>query len=113
MLNYLRTLPTISRVLLYAAAHNPTNLDTTQENWRQIADVMKTKKLFPFFDTIYQGYASESIEIDAYPIRLFNEMGFQMVVAESYAKNMELYGERIGDLHVVCHTPHTAEKVLS
>ena len=113
MLNYLRTLPSGSIVLLHAAAHNPTGVDPTQENWRQIADVMKTKKLFPFFDTAYQGFASGSIEIDANPIRLFNEMGFQMVVAQSYAKNIGLYGERIGALHVVCHTPKTAEKVLS
>jgi len=53
------------------------------------------------------------LETDAYPIRLFNERGFQMVVAQSYAKNMGLYGERIGALHVVCHNNKTAEKVLS
>jgi len=53
------------------------------------------------------------LEIDSYPIRLFNERGFQMIVAQSYAKNMGLYGERIGALHVVCHNTKTAEKVLS
>ena len=113
MLNYLRALSAGSIVVLHAAAHNPTGVDPTQENWRQIAEVMKSKKLFPFFDTAYQGFASGSLEIDAYPIRLFNEMGFQMVVAQSYAKNMGLYGERAGALHVVCHTPQSAEKVLS
>jgi len=113
MLNYLNTLAAGSIVLLHAAAHNPTGVDPTQENWRQIADVMKSKKLFPFFDTAYQGFASGSLEIDSYPIRLFNERGFQMVVAQSYAKNMGLYGERIGALHVVCHNAKTAEKVLS
>ena len=113
MLNYLRTLSAGAIVVLHAAAHNPTGVDPTQENWRQIAEVMKSKKLFPFFDTAYQGFASGSLEIDAYPIRLFNEMGFQMVVAQSYAKNMGLYGERAGALHVVCQTPKTAAKVLS
>lgn len=113
MLRYLNTLAAGSIVLLHAAAHNPTGVDPTQENWRQIADVMKAKKLFPFFDTAYQGFASGSLETDAYPIRLFNERGFQMVVAQSYAKNMGLYGERIGALHVVCHNNKTAEKVLS
>ena len=113
MLNFLRTLSSGSIVVLHAAAHNPTGVDPTQENWRQIAEVMKSKGLFPFFDTAYQGFASGSIETDAFPIRLFNEMGFQMVVAQSYAKNMGLYGERVGALHVVCHSQKTAEKVLS
>ena len=113
MLNYLRTLSAGSIVVLHAAAHNPTGVDPTQENWRQIAEIMKSKGLFPFFDTAYQGFASGSLETDAFPIRLFNEMGFQMVVAQSYAKNMGLYGERVGALHVVCHSVKTAEKVLS
>ena len=93
MLRYLNILPAGSIVLLHAAAHNPTGVDPTQENWRLIADLMKSKKLFPFFDTAYQGFASGSLEIDAYPIRLFNEIGFQMIVAQSYAKNM-VYTEK-------------------
>jgi len=93
MLRYLNILSTGSIVLLHAAAHNPTGVDPTQENWRLIADLMKSKKLFPFFDTAYQGFASGSLEIDAYPIRLFNEIGFQMIVAQSYAKNM-VYTEK-------------------
>jgi aspartate aminotransferase len=113
MLQYLHTLPAGSLVLLHAAAHNPTGVDPTQEQWRQIADIMKTKKLIPFFDTAYQGFASGCLQKDAFPIRLFNEHGFQMIVAQSYAKNMGLYGERIGALHVVCHNKKTAEKVLS
>ena len=113
MCNYLKTLSAGTIVLLHAAAHNPTGVDPTIENWKEIAEVMKSKKLFPFFDTAYQGFASGSLEIDAYPIRMFNELGFQMLVAQSYAKNMGLYGERAGALHVVCHTTKTADKVLS
>ena len=113
MLQYLNTLPTGSLVLLHAAAHNPTGVDPTQEQWRQIAEVMKVKRLTPFFDTAYQGFASGCLEKDAFPIRLFNEHGFQMIVAQSYAKNMGLYGERVGALHFVCHSQKTAEKVLS
>lgn len=113
MLRYLNSLPAGALILLHAAAHNPTGVDPSQEQWRQIAEVMKAKKLIPFFDTAYQGFASGSLEKDAYAIRLFNERGFQMVVAQSYAKNMGLYGERVGALHVVCANTKTAEKVLS
>ncbi len=113
MMQYLNTLPAGSIVLLHAAAHNPTGVDPTQDQWRQIAEIMKAKKLIPFFDTAYQGFASGCLIKDAFPIRYFNEQGFQMLVAQSYAKNMGLYGERVGALHVVCHSTKTAERVLS
>ena len=36
-----------------------------------------------------------------------------MVIAQSFAKIMGLYGERTGALHFVCGTKEIAEKVLS
>jgi aspartate aminotransferase len=36
-----------------------------------------------------------------------------MVICQSFAKVMGLYGERTGALHVVCADKETAEKVLS
>ncbi len=36
-----------------------------------------------------------------------------MVIAQSFAKTMGLYGERCGALHIVCSDKNTAEKVLS
>ena len=36
-----------------------------------------------------------------------------LIASQSYAKNMGLYGERIGALHVVCPDPDTAEAVVS
>ncbi len=74
---------------------------------------MKKNDLIPFFDTAYQGFASGCLERDAFAIRLFLEKGFQMFVAQSYAKNMGLYGERCGCLHLVTMNKKTAENVLS
>lgn len=74
---------------------------------------MKKRDLIPFFDTAYQGFASGCLERDAFAIRHFLELGFQMLVSQSYAKNMGLYGERVGALHVVCLNTKTAENVLS
>jgi aspartate aminotransferase len=113
MFDHLNTLPENSIILLHAAAHNPTGVDPTKEQWGEIMKIMKERKLFPFFDTAYQGFASGCLERDAYPIRLFNENGFQMIVAQSYAKNLGLYGERIGALHFVLTSKDTAAKVLS
>ena len=102
-----------SIVLLHACAHNPTGVDPTFEEWKQIAAVMKKNNLIPFFDSAYQGFASGDLEKDASPIRYFIEQGFQMIITQSFAKNMGLYGERIGALHIVSSSKETSEKVLS
>merc|ERR1719436_529711 len=79
----------------------------------QIAAVMKEKRLVPLMDSAYQGYASGSLDKDAFAVRLFVSMGFEMYMCQSFAKNLGLYGERIGMLHVVCNTASEAKAVLS
>lgn len=96
-----------SVVLLHACAHNPTGVDPTQEDWKKICEVMKKNSLFPFFDSAYQGFASGDLDKDAWAIRYFIDQGFQMFVAQSFAKNMGLYGERIGAFHIVCANKDT------
>lgn len=53
---------------------------------------------FPFFDMAYQGFASGDPENDAKAIRIFLEDGHLLGLAQSYAKNMGLYGQRVGCL---------------
>jgi len=53
---------------------------------------MKKKKLVPYFDSAYQGFASGDIVKDAAAIRYFVQEGFSLLVSQSYAKNMGLYG---------------------
>ena len=74
---------------------------------------MLKNSLFPYFDSAYQGFASGDIEQDAWAIRYFVSLGFQMLVSQSYAKNMGLYGERIGALHIITANTETKNKVLS
>jgi aspartate aminotransferase, cytoplasmic len=93
--------PEHSIILLHACAHNPTGVDPTQEQWKKIAEVIKARKQFPFFDTAYQGFASGDLNRDAWAIRYFVEQGFELCVAQSYAKNLGLYGERAGCFHFV------------
>jgi aspartate/tyrosine/aromatic aminotransferase len=99
----LNSLPNGSIVLLHSCAHNPSGVDPTDEQWREIMAVMQTKSLFPFFDNAYQGFVSGDPNIDAFAVRLFVEAGFEMFVACSYAKNFGLYGERAGCLHAVAN----------
>jgi len=102
-----------SMVLLHACAHNPTGVDPSEEQWRQIAKVMQDRQLIPLMDSAYQGYASGSLDKDAFAIRFFASLGFEMFLCQSFAKNLGLYGERIGMLHVICNTKDQAEAVLS
>lgn len=69
---------------------------------------MKKNNLIPYFDSAYQGFATGDLEKDAWPIRYFIEQGFQMIISQSFAKNMGLYGERIGALHIVASNKDTA-----
>merc|ERR1711972_857137 len=74
---------------------------------------MKERDLIPVIDSAYQGYASGSLEKDAFAIRMFESMGFELFLCQSFAKNLGLYGERIGMLHIVCGTAPQAKAVLS
>lgn len=100
-------------VLLHACAHNPTGVDPTEEQWKAIIDVCKKRKLIPILDNAYQGYASGNLAKDGLSMRLFEEAGLEFFVAQSFAKNFGLYGERIGYLHARCHSKELAAAVLS
>lgn len=102
-----------SVVLLHTCAHNPTGVDPTNEEWNKIAEVCKRNNLYPFFDTAYQGFTSGSLDTDAYGLRLFASMGFEMIIAQSFAKTMGLYGERTGAMHVICANEKSAATVMS
>ena len=55
--------------------------------------LIKKKKLFPFFDMAYQGFASGDVDRDAFAVRLFLKEGHSIALAQSFAKNMGLYGK--------------------
>ncbi|KAL3424000.1 aminotransferase class I and II [Phlyctema vagabunda] len=93
--------PDHSIILLHACAHNPTGVDPTQEQWKELAELLKQKSHFPFFDCAYQGFASGDLAKDAWAVRYFVEQGFELCIAQSFAKNFGLYGERAGCFHFV------------
>ena len=93
--------PEGSIILLHACAHNPTGVDPTRDQWKELSKIIKSRKQFPFFDCAYQGFASGDLENDAWAVRYFVEQGFEMCVSQSFAKNFGLYGERAGAFHFV------------
>ena len=106
--------PDRSIILLHACAHNPTGCDPTPDQWIQIANVMAAKQHVCFFDSAYQGFASGNAEADAWSIRYFvQRKDIPVLLAQSFAKNFGLYGERCGTLSVVCQTPKQYETIVS
>jgi aromatic-amino-acid transaminase len=88
-------------VLLHACCHNPTGVDLDAQQWQQVVDLVRERKLLPFIDIAYQGF-DQGIDADATAIRLFGASGIDaFVVASSYSKSFSLYGERVGALSMV------------
>ena len=111
MLGTLRGLPKHSVVLLHACCHNPTGVDLTPMQWDELIPVLAERELLPFLDLAYQGYG-DGLEQDAFAIRALADAGLSFFVANSFSKNMSLYGERCGALSVVCPDAQQAANVL-
>ena len=69
---------------------------------------MKKRNLIPFFDPAYQGFSSGDLDEDVWAVRYFLEQGFFMLIAQSFSKNLGLYGDRIGALHIVAPDKQSA-----
>ena len=61
----------------------------------------------------YQGFASGDIINDAFALRYFVEQGHQILLCQSFAKNLGLYGERAGTFSMIVSSAEEKERVLS
>lgn len=114
MFEDINKMPEQSIILLHACAHNPTGVDPKPEQWKEMSELIKKKKLFPFFDMAYQGFASGDVAQDAFALRHFVADGHpSLCLSQSFAKNMGLYGERIGAFTIVCSTAEENARVMS
>lgn len=105
--------PSGSFFLLHACAHNPTGVDPTQDQWRELSAAFKAKGHFAFFDSAYQGFASGNPDQDAFAVRQFVSDGHCIALCQSFAKNFGLYGERVGTFSLVCADAGEAKRVQS
>ncbi|MGI8981156.1 MAG: amino acid aminotransferase [Pirellulaceae bacterium] len=112
MLFALKQIPAGDIVLLHACCHNPTGIDPTPEQWREIAQVLAERKLLPLVDFAYQGFGDGLAE-DAAGLRELAKLNPQLLVCSSFSKNFGLYGERVGALTLVAGSADAAQKALS
>lgn len=112
MLQKLTAIPAGDVLLLHACCHNPTGLDPSPEQWRQIADLVVERNLVPFIDIAYQGFAT-GLDEDALPVRLLVDRVPEMLVSSSCSKNFGLYRDRVGTLSLLSPDAKTNAAVRS
>ncbi|ODV84999.1 hypothetical protein CANARDRAFT_28728 [[Candida] arabinofermentans NRRL YB-2248] len=98
--------PSGSVFLLHSTAHNPTGLDPKQDEWLKILNHLQKYNHLPLFDSAYQGFSSGSLSKDAWAVRtavddLQNLYTFPIIICQSFAKNVGMYGERVGAVHII------------
>jgi aspartate aminotransferase/aromatic-amino-acid transaminase len=99
-------------VLLHACCHNPTGVDPTGDQWRQLAALISEKGLLPLIDFAYQGFA-EGLDQDAAGLRTILESNAEAIVCSSFSKNFGLYSERTGAISLVAGNAEQATAAQS
>jgi aromatic-amino-acid transaminase len=112
MLTALNSMPAHTIVVLHACCHNPTGVDLSNEQWKQIVATVKARNLVPFLDMAYQGFG-DNIESDGSAVRMFANAGISCLVSSSFSKSFSLYGERVGALSIITASKDETAKVLS
>jgi aspartate/tyrosine/aromatic aminotransferase len=112
MLAAIQHIPAGDVLLLHGCCHNPTGVDLSPAQWRQVADVVAERKLLPLIDFAYQGFA-HGLREDAAGLLTMYRPGCELLIASSFSKNFGLYNERVGALTVAAATSQAAQSALS
>lgn len=112
MVKSIKNAPSKSIILFHACAHNPTGADPTIEQWGDLETICRDKNHVVWFDSAYQGFASGDPVKDSMGYNIFVNNGHNIMLSQSYAKNMGLYGMRVGALSVVTKNEEEKSNVL-
>jgi aspartate aminotransferase len=99
-------------VLIHACCHNPTGADLDPAQWQALAQLLTRRRLVPFLDLAYQGFAVD-LDTDAAGVRLVAEQVPEALIAISFSKNLGLYRERVGALIVIGENEARADAMQS
>jgi aspartate aminotransferase, mitochondrial len=83
------------------------------EEWKEIVSLISSKSHIAFFDSAYQGFATGDAEQDAQAFRYAVSQHVPILLAQSFAKNFGLYGERVGTLSIVCGDKLQKNRIMS
>ena len=111
-LEHLERAPAGDVVLVHACCHNPTGADLDPAQWQELARLLTRRRLVPFLDLAYQGFAVD-LEADAAGVRLVAEQVPEALIAVSFSKNLGLYRERVGALILIGGNESRADAAMS
>jgi len=84
-------------LLLHGCCHNPTGADLDEEQWREVAGIVRERRLTPLIDLAYQGFG-RGLEEDGYGVRLLLDTCDEVLIAQSCDKNFGVYRDRVGSM---------------
>lgn len=99
-------------LLLHGSSHNPTGIDYSLDQWREIARLSRSKNLVPVLDIAYQGLG-EGLEDDVAGARAFIAEVPEAMVTYSCDKNFGMYRDRVGAFYVLAEDRDTLDKAMS
>ena len=108
----LRKVPAGDVVLLHVCCHNPSGVDLTGEQWKQVAGIAGEKGWIPFLDFAYQGFG-QGLEEDRQGVVAMLESCDELIIASSFSKNFGLYQDRVGAFSIVAKTAAEADATFS
>lgn len=85
--------------LLHGCCHNPTGADLSEDEWRQVAEIVARRGLLPLIDFAYQGFA-RGLEQDRFGVELILDACDEVLITQSCDKNFAVYRDRVGCLFV-------------
>lgn len=112
MLADLKKVPAGDVALLHGCCHNPSGVDPSAAQWKQIGDVLSERTVLPLVDFAYQGFG-DGLDEDAAGIRELCRPGSELLVASSFSKNFGLYRERVGALTAIAPDADAAKAAMS
>ncbi|MBY9065387.1 aromatic amino acid transaminase [Hyphomonas sp. WL0036] len=82
-------------VIIQGSCHNPTGIDPSTDDWRELGRLCKDKGVIALLDVAYHGFAS-GLDKDMDGVRAFIEEAGEALISYSCSKNFGLYRERTG-----------------
>lgn len=99
-------------VLIHGCCHNPSGADLTEDQWSELAVLLRERALLPVIDFAYQGFG-DNLEQDARGLRILAQADLDLLVCSSFSKNFGLYCERVGALSAWSANPDAGGRILS
>jgi len=107
----LQAAPTGSIVIIQTAAHSPTGLTLSHDQWREFASLAKERGFFVISHLTGNCEFSSTPKHEADVVQLLEEEALQFTIVQSFSLTSGLHSERIGCVLFLTNSPQEAVSV--